>query len=79
MSLKNRVFKIEQRMGKPGKAPVEFACIYIGDSNWKEKEKRAIEKYREKFGCLDNLRIVHTHCPEPLPLPERLRPAQQSI
>ena len=68
--------KIEQRLGKPGKAPFEIVCIFNGDPDRKEKEKLAIETYLQKYGSLGNLRIVNTHCPEPLPLPEGLRPAR---
>jgi hypothetical protein len=71
MGLNSRINRIEEKVG--GKAPVEIVCIYNGDTEAEEKRRAAIEDYRKKYGCLDNLRIVHTHCPEPLPLPERLK------
>jgi hypothetical protein len=72
LSLKNRVVKIEQKLGKPGEAPVEIVCIYSGDPEAEQKKQKAIEAYHRKYGSLENLTIVRTHCPEPLLLPERL-------
>lgn len=68
--------KIEEKLDKPDKAPIEIVCIFSGDPEAEQKKRAAIEDYRKKYGCLDNLRILHTHCPEPLPLPEGLRPAR---
>ena len=62
-----------------GECSVEIVVIYIGDSEAEQKKRKAIEEYHAKYGGLGNLRIVNTHCPEPLPLPEGLRPAKQSI
>lgn len=72
MSLKNRVVKIEQRMGKPGKAPIKIVCIFTGDPEAEQKKQKTIREYHRKYGSLENLTIVRTHCPDPLPLPERL-------
>lgn len=71
MGLNSRINKIEEKVG--GKAPVEIVCIYNGDTEAEEKRLAAIENYLEKYACLNGLRIVNTNCPEPLPLPERLK------
>ena len=77
MGLKSRITKIEAKVG--GKAPVEFVCTFSGDPEAEQKKQKAIEAYHRKYGSLENLTFICTHCPEPLPLPEGLRPAKQSI
>jgi hypothetical protein len=78
MGLNSRITEIEEKVG--GKAHVEIVCIYKGDTEAEEKRRAAIDNYREKYGCLNGLRIVNTNCPEPLPLLERFKrkPCQPS-
>lgn len=71
--------KFEKRLGEIEKkmnnktAPVRFAMIYTDGPDAKHKEQEAIDDYLYKYGCLDGLKIMHTHMPGPDPLPEKFK------
>ena len=69
MSIKGKIGKIEKDVKKNNEGLIRYGVIYKGDPNWRQAEKEVKRKHLAEFGSLDNLRILRTLVPPPLPPP----------
>ena len=68
-ALSTRIGKVEAALNDTRKCPVRFAVINVDAPDADERAHQAIREYEAKYGCLDGLRIVRNHVPEPLQVP----------
>jgi len=66
---KHAIVKVEEHLNANQKGPVQFAVIYVGAPDADERLCKSRQEYRAEYGCLDGLRVIRTHVPEPMPLP----------